>query len=91
MSKRKPKLSELPEQGNSTKPLLANRLGFRRNYWLDYYMNNYKWYRALRKGIWHKHQFSTDALQLSVTFQGTFWARYGKINRYSDVIAYEVY
>lgn len=55
------------------------------------FLDNFKWYRALRKGIWHKYQFTKDALELSVSLQGTFWARYGKINRYSDVIGCEVY
>lgn len=59
--------------------------------YFDYYFNNYKWYRKWRKGVWYKHKFTNDALDLSITFQGAFWARYGKINRYSDVIQTETY
>lgn len=57
----------------------------------DYYFQNYKLYRKWRKGTWHKHQFTNDALELSITFQGTFWALYGNINRYSRVIETETY
>jgi hypothetical protein len=54
--------------------------------WTDYYLNQFRWYRKLRKRIWYKHQFTKDALDLSFSFQGTFWALYDKINRYSDVV-----
>ncbi|MDQ5929716.1 MAG: hypothetical protein QG594_1497 [Bacteroidota bacterium] len=66
-------------------------MDFKKSIELDYYLNNYKWYRKLRKGIWHKHQFTSDALDLSISFTGTFWARYGKVNRYTEVIAFEIY
>jgi hypothetical protein len=59
--------------------------------WFDYYLNKFKWYRKWRKQTWYKHQFTTDALELSITFTGTWWALYGKINRYSDVIDKEVW
>ena len=59
--------------------------------WLDYYLNRFKWYRKWRKQTWYKHQFTIDALELSITFTGTWWALYGKINRYSDVINKEVW
>lgn len=52
-------------------------------------LSSFKWYRKWRKCTWYKHQFTRDALQLSVTFQGTFWALYGNINRYSIVIETE--
>lgn len=52
----------------------------------DYYLSNFKWYRKFRKGKWHQHQFTKDALQLSLSFTGTFWALNGEINRYSIVI-----
>ncbi len=58
-------------------------------YITDYYLNNFKWYRKLRNVNWYKHQFTNDALQLSVTFTGTFWALYETINRYSTVIETE--
>jgi len=57
--------------------------------WLDVYLAKYKWYRKMKKGNWFKHQFTKDALELSLTFQGTWWARYGEINRYSIVIEQE--
>lgn len=52
----------------------------------DCYFSSFKWYRKYRKDTWYKHQFTKDALELSVTFTGTWWALYGKINRYSNVI-----
>jgi hypothetical protein len=54
--------------------------------WTDYYLNKYKWYRKRRKCTWYKHEFTTEALQLSITFAGTWWALYGDINRYSKVV-----
>lgn len=59
--------------------------------WIDVYLNKYRWYRSLRKGKWYKHQFTKDAEQLTFAEGGTWWARYDKINRYSNVIAFEVY
>jgi hypothetical protein len=52
---------------------------------------NFKWYRKLRKKKWYKHEFTNDALELSINFVGTFWALYGNINRYSIVINFEDY
>lgn len=52
---------------------------------LDYYLSSIKLYRKLRKCTWYKHRFTADALELSVTFTGTFWALYEDINRYSKV------
>lgn len=40
--------------------------------YLDSYFNNFKLYRKYRGGTWYKHKFTTDALELSVTFTGTF-------------------
>ena len=54
--------------------------------WTDYYLNKYKWYRKWRKCTWYKHEFTTDALELSIAFVGTWWALYGNINRYSKVV-----
>lgn len=59
--------------------------------WLDVYLGKYEWYRKLRGGKWYKHQFTNDALELSITFTGNWWALYGKINRYSDVVDTEVW
>ena len=59
--------------------------------WSDYYLNKYRWYRKCRKQTWYKHQFTNDALELSITFTGNWWALYGKINRYSDVVDTEVW
>ena len=57
--------------------------------WTDYHLNGFKWYRKWRKCKWYKHQFTNDALELSPFFVGTWWALYGKINRYSDVVETE--
>jgi len=59
--------------------------------WADYYLNKYNWYRKRRKCTWYKHEFTEDALELSITFVGTWWALYGKTNRYSDVVETEVW
>lgn len=59
--------------------------------YLDYYLAIFKFYRKYRKGYWYKHEFTTNALQLSNSFRGTFWARYGNINRFSKVILTEKY
>jgi hypothetical protein len=59
--------------------------------WIDTYLGKYKWYRKLVGGVWYKHQFTRDALQLSVTFSGSWWARYGELNRYSKVVELETY
>ena len=57
--------------------------------WTDYYLNRFSYYRKWRKTTWYKHQFTNDALQLSITFTGTWWALYGNINRYSNVVETE--
>lgn len=54
----------------------------RKTKWLDVYLDRFKW---------NQHEFTPDALELSVTFVGTFWALYGEINRYSKVIETEYY
>lgn len=59
--------------------------------WLDVYLGKFKWYRKMRKGTWYKHQFTKDAEELTFRQGDTWWARYGKINRYSDVISTEVF
>jgi hypothetical protein len=59
--------------------------------WLDTYLNKYKWYRRKRGGAWYLHQFTKDAEELTFQQGKTWWARYGKINRYSDVILTVVY
>ena len=58
---------------------------------LDVYFGKFKFYRKMRKGTWHKHQFTKDAEELTFPQGDTWWARYCKINRYSDVIDTEVY
>lgn len=52
---------------------------------------DFKWYRKWRGGVWYKHEFTNDAMQISLPPCSTFWARYGKINRYSDVTETENY
>lgn len=59
--------------------------------WLDTYLNGFKWYRKIRGGNWYLHKFTKDAKQLTFPQGKRWWARYNKINRYSDVIAFEVY
>jgi hypothetical protein len=54
-------------------------------------LSKYKWYRKLSKGTWYKHQFTSDAGELTFPQGSTFWARYGNINRYSVVIDTEHY
>ena len=59
--------------------------------WLDVYFGRFKWYRKMKKGIWYKHQFTKDAEELTFPQGDAWWARYVKINRYSDVITTEVF
>ena len=59
--------------------------------WSDYYLNKYRWYRKCRKQTWYKHQFTKDARELTFLPGDTWWARYGKLNRYSDVVCVEYY
>jgi len=58
--------------------------------WLDYlWLNKYRWYRDWRGGIWYLHEFTKDAAELTFTEGRRWWARYPKINRYSNVILIE--
>lgn len=59
--------------------------------WIDVYLGRFKWYRKYTKLNWYQHEFTPDALELSLNFVGTFWALYGEINRYSKVIEIEIY
>lgn len=52
---------------------------------------DFKWYRKWQGGVWYKHEFTHDAMQITLPPCSTFWARYGKINRYTDVIKTEDY
>ncbi len=52
-------------------------------------LSKIKWYRKFVGGTWYQHQFTPDALWLSSGFTGTFWTKYGKINRYSRIIKTE--
>ena len=54
-------------------------------------MKRYKFWRKFKGGGWYKHQFTRDANELSFPQGKTWWARYGKINRYSEVIETEDY
>jgi hypothetical protein len=54
-------------------------------------MKKYRWYRKLMGGTWYKHQFTKDAEQLTFPQGVTWWARYSKLNRYSEVIETETY
>jgi hypothetical protein len=57
--------------------------------WTDVYLGKYKWYRRLKGGTWYKHQFTKDAQELTFPEGKTWWATYGKINRYYNVIKIE--
>lgn len=70
---------------------VSKRLFFMKQTWLDVYFGKFKLYRKMRKGTRYKHQFTKDAEELTFPQGDTWWARYGKINRYSDVIATEVF
>ena len=54
-------------------------------------MNIYKFWRKFKGGTWYKHQYTKDAEELTFPEGQTWWARYSKINRYSNVISKEVY
>lgn len=59
--------------------------------WIDVYLSKFKWYRKLKGGVWFKHEFTKEAEQLTFPKGGVFWAKYGKINKYSNVILTETY
>ena len=59
--------------------------------WIDVYFGKYKWFRKYRGGKWYLHQFTIHAEQLTFSKGAVFWARYGKLNRYSNVISKEEY
>ena len=60
--------------------------------WLDYlWLNKYMWYRNLRGGTWYLHEFTKDAEDITFQQGNRWWARYPKINRYSDVVENETY
>ena len=50
-------------------------------------LENYRFYRCFSGGIWYKHSMSGELLGC----YGNFWARYNKLNRYTDVIKIENY
>jgi len=54
-------------------------------------MKRFRFWRKFLGGTWYKHEFTKDAEQLTFPQGDTWWARYGKLNRYSDVIAIEQY
>lgn len=54
-------------------------------------MNKFKLFRKIKGGLWYKHQFTKDAEELTFSQGETWWARYSKLNRYSNVIAVEQY
>lgn len=54
-------------------------------------LKNFKWYRKLQGGVWYKHQYIKDALQLTLNPGDTFWARYANVNKFSKVIKIENY
>ena len=58
---------------------------------LDNYLSKFKWYRKVKGGVWYKHEFTSDAEELTFTKGSTFFTRYPAINRYSKVISFENY
>lgn len=56
-----------------------------------FYFSNYAVYRKKKGGVWYKHIFTNDAYELGIFSKGTFWARYGWLNRYTKVIDIEEY
>ena len=80
-------MNNLPQKPQSCQTDVSGSTGIKtKPIWTDYHLNGFKWYRKCRKQTWYKHQFTNDALELSITFTGNWWALYGKINRYSDVV-----
>ena len=47
----------------------------------------FRFYRALVGGKWYKHQMNGELPNC----YGAFWAQYGKIDRYTDIIKEEDY
>ena len=59
--------------------------------WMDVYFGSYQWYRKYKKVTWYQHRCTKAAEELTFDKGATWWARYPKINRYSDVINTETY
>ena len=53
-------------------------------------MKRFRFWRKLIGGTWYKHSYTKDAQQLSLG-GSDWWARYGNLNRYSEVIKIEIY
>lgn len=53
--------------------------------------SNFRFYRKLKGGVWYRHIFTNDALEISIIPSGNFWAQYGKLNRYTKVVKIEEY
>ena len=79
-----------PQNQQSCQNAVSGSTYKQRPIWTVYYLSYFKWYRKYRKLKWYKHQFTEDALELSITFTGTFWALYSNINRYSEVVETEM-
>lgn len=50
-------------------------------------LSKFRWYRAYKGGNWYKHQMNGELPNC----YGSFWATYGKINRYADIMKQENY
>lgn len=48
--------------------------------------DNFKFFRKFIGGKWYRHELNGQ-----IPIYGTFWARYGTINRYTKVIETEDY
>lgn len=50
-------------------------------------INNFKVVRRLKGGIWYKHRFNSNWNADGIWF----WARFGNVSRFTDVIEIEDY
>ena len=49
--------------------------------------SDFRLYRYFKGGIWYKHQMNGELPRC----YGSYWAKYGKVNRYTDIIKTENY
>lgn len=50
-------------------------------------LQKFRFYRAYKGGVWYKHCMSGELPGC----YGCYWARYGYMNRFTDVVAKEDY
>lgn len=49
--------------------------------------SDFRLYRYYKGGIWYKHKMNGELPNC----YGSYWAKYGKINRYTDIVKIENY